>query len=137
MKGLASEALVVGFIALVVLGAGCQQQEVPGEQKSRLIAAENMQLKKDIARRDEAIEALKARHEKEMAKQQEQLTKCLERKEALEKRRQQNVKEQVESVLAVVVDENAKLREEIKELKAQIKQLQEEAEVKEGSADTP
>ena len=137
MKGLASEALVVGFIALVMFGAGCQQQEAPGEQKSRLIAAENMQLKKDIARRDQEMEALKARHEKEMAKQQEQLTKCLERKEALEKRRQQNVKEQVESVLAVVVDENAKLREEIKELKAQIKLLQEQTEVKEGPADTP
>jgi cell division protein FtsB len=40
-------------------------------------------------------------------------------------------------VLAVVVDENAKLREEIKELKAQIKQLQEQTEVKEGPAGTP
>ena len=137
MKGLASEALVVGFIALVVLGAGCQQGEVPGEQKSRLIAAENIQLKKDIARRDQEIEALKVQHDKEMAKQQEQLTKCLERKEALEKRLQQNIKEQVDSVLAVVVDENAKLREEIRELKAQIKQLQEQTEVKAGPADTP
>ena len=137
MKGLASEALVVAFIALVVFGAGCQQQEVPGEQKSRLIAAENIQLKKDIARRDQEIEALKVQHDKEMAKQQEQLTKCLERKEALEKRLQQNIKEQVDSVLAVVVDENAKLREEIREMKAQIKQLQEQTEVKAGPADTP
>jgi predicted nucleic acid-binding Zn-ribbon protein len=134
MKGFVSKALVL-VISVSLFCASCQQsprpasslskgrlsaEELPGEKKTRLIVAENMQLRQDLARRDDEIAKLNIRHEKEMKQQQEQLAKCLEAKEALEKQLRQNLKEQVESVLTTLVEDNAKLREEIKQLKAEI-----------------
>jgi predicted nucleic acid-binding Zn-ribbon protein len=140
MKGFVSKALVL-VISVSLFCASCQQSPgpasslskgrlsaedlpagagLPGEKKTRLIVAENMQLRQDLARRDDEIAKLNIRHEKEMKQQQEQLAKCLEAKEALEKQLRQNLKEQVESVLTTLVEDNAKLREEIKQLKAEI-----------------
>ena len=113
--------LVIGIVALFC--ASCRQQELPGEKKSRAIAAENMQLKQDLARRDQEIAKLKAQYEKQMKQQQAELAKCVQRKEALEKQLQQNVKEQVEGVVTTVVEENAKLQQEIKTLKAEIEKM--------------
>jgi chromosome segregation ATPase len=137
MKGLILRALALTIGAFIVLGAGCQTQESPDAKKSRLIAAENMRLEKELAQRGRDIERLKTQHDKEMKQQQEQLTKCLERKAALEKQLQENVKEQVESVLTAVVEENAKLQQEIKALKAQIEKLQEPIEAKPKPVETP
>ncbi len=123
MKGLILKALALTVGVFVVLGAGCQTQESPDAKKSRLIAAENMRLEKELAQRGKEIERLKTQHDKQMKQQQEQLTKCLERRAALEKQLQENVKEQVESVLTAVVEENAKLQQEIKQLKAEIEKL--------------
>lgn len=127
---------VLVIAAGILFCASCREQQLPGEKKSRLIAAENMQLRQDLARREDEIAKLKTQHEKEMKQQQEQLVKCLEKKAALEKQLKESVKEQVESVLTAVVEENAKLREEIKALKAQIEKLQEKVEVKR-PAETP
>ena len=136
--------LLLAIGVVVLFCASCQQspgrlsaEELPGEKKTRLIVAENMQLKQELARREDEIARLKIRHEKEMKQQQEQLTKCLEAKEALEKQLRQNLKEQVESVLNTVVDENAKLREEIKQLKAEIEKLRKQAQVKPVPAEVP
>jgi nitrogen fixation/metabolism regulation signal transduction histidine kinase len=110
----------VFFLAIcvaIVTCAGCQEQELPSDKKSRAIAAENMQLKKELKQRDEKIEQLKKQYDKQLQQQQKQSAKCLKQKEALEKQLQKNVKDQVDDVLATVIDENTKLREEIKKLK--------------------
>lgn len=116
-KGL---ALAVGIV--VILVAGCGQQEPPSVRKSRAIAAENMQLRKQLEQSSKEIEGLNELHGKEMKGQQEAFAKCLEEKESWKTKSQQNVREQVKGVLDAVMEENAKLREENEKLKAQIEE---------------
>jgi len=113
--------LVIGVA--IALGAGCQEQGLPSGKKCRLIAAENVQLKKELEQCDKEIERLKKLHDEEIKQQEDLLTKCLQEKETWKQKAQQNIKEQVDSVLAAVVDENTKLREEIKNLKAELDEL--------------
>jgi septal ring factor EnvC (AmiA/AmiB activator) len=127
MKGPARKAsvLVGGFVVLLI--AGCGQQEPPSVKQSRAIAAENIELRKQVARLNREIEKLKEQHEKEIKKQEKLLTQCDQDKEAWKKKAQQNIRSQVAPVLDAVMDETAKLREENTRLKAQIEQLQKEA----------
>jgi hypothetical protein len=111
--------LVVSVVVIMSI-AGCEEQELPSAKKSRLIAAENMQLKKDLERRSKEIEGLKELIDKEIQKQEELLAKCLEEKETWKEKARQNVRNQVKGVLDTVIEENAKLRRENEELKAQI-----------------
>ncbi|UCG59309.1 MAG: hypothetical protein JSU70_07320 [Phycisphaerales bacterium] len=113
--------LLVSIVAVII--AGCQEEELPSTKKTRLIVAENIRLKKDLASREKEIERLNTLHARQIKRQQEELAKCVQQKEALEARLQQNIKKQVSGVLTSVLDENAKMREEITALKAQIEKL--------------
>jgi len=117
MKEQIPKALFLAICVAIVTCAGCQEENLPSDKMSRAVAAENIQLKKELKQRDEKIERLKKQYEKQIQQQKEQLAKCLKQKEALEKQLQKNVKDQVDDVLATVIDENAKLREEVKKLK--------------------
>jgi len=127
MKEPIQKIFILAIGVAIVSSAGCQEQGLSSEKKSRLIAAENVQLKKEIEQHDKEIEKLKKLHDEEIERQEELLTRCLQEKESWKQKAQQNIKEQVDSVLAAVVDDNAKLREEIKNLKAQIEKLKTEA----------
>jgi len=126
------EAVRKGFVLVVsvvviMLIAGCEEQQLPSEKKSRAIAAENMQLKKDLERRSKEIEGLKDLHDREIKKQEKLLAKCLEDKETWKEKSRQSVRNQVKGVLDTVIEENAKLRRENEELKAQIEKLKAKA----------
>ena len=123
MKGLTQKALVLTIGVVIVVGVGCQEAEAPSTKKARLIASENMQLKKQLEQRDSQIEKLKREHDKEIKQREEQIAECLEQKQTLQKRSRENIQEQVDEVLATVVEENAQLRQEISKLKAQIEEL--------------
>jgi len=113
--------LIVGCTAIFI--TGCGPKEPPGVKQSRAIAAENIELRKQIERFNREIESLKEQHEK----QEKLLAQCEQDKDALKKKAQQNIRSQVAPVLDAVVNETAKLREENTKLKAQIEQLQKEA----------
>ncbi len=117
-------------VAIIILSVGCQEENLPSEKKSRIIAAENMKLKKELEQRDETIERLKKQHEEQIQQQKELLAECLKQKGTLEKQLQQNVKEQIDEVLANVIEENAKLRDQIKKLKAHIEKIEAELEAR-------
>ncbi len=123
MKGLAQKALVLAIGVVIMVGVGCQEGEVPSTKKARLIASENMQLKKQLEQRDSEIEKLKSEHDRQIKLREEQTAKCLQQKQALQKKLQEDIQERVDEVLAAVVEENARLQEEIGELKAQIEEL--------------
>ena len=125
MKRPVQKALVLA-VGVVVLIAGCGAPEPPSVKKSRLIAAENRQLREELEQRSKEIEKLKERHDREMKEQEEVLAKCLEEKETWKKKSQESIRDQVKGVLDVVVEENAKLREENEGLKAQIEELKAE-----------
>ena len=127
MKGQARKVFVIAIGFVAMLTAGCGQQEPPGVKQSRAIAAENIELRKQVERLSREIEKLKEPHEKEIKKQEKLLAQCRQDQETWKKKAQQNIRSQVEPVLDAVMDETAKLREENTKLRAQIEQLQQEA----------
>jgi len=114
--------IAIGFVAM--LTAGCGQKEPPSVKQTRAIAAENIELRKQVERLSREIEKLKEQHETENNKQEKLLAQCRQDQEAWKKKAQQNIRSQVAPVLDAVVDETAKLREENTKLRAQIEQLQ-------------
>jgi hypothetical protein len=132
--------LAVGIVVGIMLITGCEEEEklsattkldeAPDAKRSRLIAVENAQLKKQI-------EELKSLHASEMEKQQNLhakererqkrlLDNCLREKGVLEEMSKKGVENYMQNILGPVVDENAKLKEEIKTLKTQIEKLKTE-----------
>ncbi len=114
--------LAIGAIVAVTLFAGCQEENQSDAEssitRSKLIAAQNIQLKKQIERQ-------KYLHDKEIRKQKELLDKCLEEKKALGiQAGKALLEEMMGHVLTGVTEENAELREENQSLKSQIKMLQ-------------
>jgi hypothetical protein len=124
MKVSARRTLVIVVGIAVIMTIGCGPQEPPNVKKARGIAAENIELRKELDLRNKEIETLKARHGKELDEQKKLLASCLEEKEALESKSRQNIRSQVKGVLDTVLEENKKLREENAKLKAQIEELQ-------------
>ncbi len=86
--------LIVG-IALMLIGGCVGQNEPPSVKKSRTIAAENIELRKELAQSSKEIEKLKERHGKELNEQEKLLADCLQEKEALKKKSRQNIRSQV------------------------------------------
>jgi hypothetical protein len=117
-------ALVLLCSCAIMLIAGCGQPETPNVKKARAIAAENIELRKELDRRNNEIETLKTQHGKELAEQKKLLAECLKEKESLKEKSRQNIRSQVKGVLHTVLEENKKLRDENARLKAQIEELQ-------------
>ena len=136
MKKHIQTAFIMAVSVIAVLSAGCQEEELASEKKSRLIAAENIRLQKEIDLRDTEIERLKQLHLEELEKQQEQLAQCQKQTQTWREKAQANIKEQVDSVLTTVMNENAKLREEVDNLIAQIKKLKEKTKIEEKPLET-
>ncbi len=125
MKRPASKEFVLVISIAVMLMAGCGgQNELPSVKKSRTIAAENIELRKELAQNSKEIEKLKEQHSKEIDEQTKLLQTCLQEKDALKKKSRQNIRSQVKGVLDTVLEENKKLREENSKLKAHIEELQ-------------
>jgi hypothetical protein len=124
MKKPAHKTIILIISIAIMLTAGCGPQEPPSIKKSRTIAAENIELRKQLAQSSKEFEILKKHHSKEINKQKDLLEICLQEKEALKKKSQQNIRNQVKGVLDTILEENQKLREENARLKAQIEELQ-------------
>jgi cell division septum initiation protein DivIVA len=124
MDGPARKTFVTVVSVAAMLIGGCGGQESPSVKQGRALAAENIELRKQLEQRSAEIEKLTQRHSEELKKQQSLLEKCEQESQAWKTKAQQNIRDQVKGVLDTVVDENAKLREESKALKAQIEELQ-------------
>lgn len=111
--------LALAIASLVGLGSGCQNNETPEAKQARLIAAESLQLKKQLADREAEMARLKADHTRTIEQLQMQLTACQKRIESLEKDLQKGIAQRVDSVMGTVMAENARLRKELEMLKAQ------------------
>ena len=125
MKRQALKAFVLIIVFAVTLTGGCGgQNEPPDVKKSRTIAAENIELRKELDRRSREIKKLKGQHIRESNEQKQLLEECLKEKEIWKQKSQQNIRSQVKGVLDTVLEENKKLRDENARLKAQIEELQ-------------
>lgn len=113
--------LAVGIV--MVLIAGCGEQQLPSEKKSRLIAVENAKLKKEIAQRDLNIESLKSRHTKDVKQREQQLTECRKRVEDCKEDLRGKIEKRMDGVFGTMMEESAKVQAENKRLKAEIAEL--------------
>lgn len=110
MKKITAKIIILA-IAGTVLVTGCEEENQISEKKGRLIAVENVQLKKELAQCREEI------------KRQEKLVeKCLQDKENLATTMQESIEKAKEDVLSDF-EENVKLRQENEDLKAEIAKL--------------
>ena len=101
-------------VIAILWGTGCQESDATQIRRARLVANENLQLKKQLKEKDDQIENLKKEIEKiesEMAQKEEQSgetsLKTLQMLVESEKRAEE---------LAI---ENRKLKEELEKLKAE------------------
>ncbi len=124
MKKTARDIFVLAVCVVVMLIAGCGNQEPPSVKKSRLIAVENMRLTKELGQRSKEIERLNELHNKEIKKQEKLLAECVQEKESWKQKARQNVRNQVKDVFDAVMEQNAKLRDENEKLKAQVEKIQ-------------
>ncbi len=112
--------LVLVFMAIL---AGCQEEEqqeqTANPKQAKLVAAENIQLKKDLAARDAEIE-----------KQKALLVTCEEEKEKLNKSLNQNSENLVETLMESMDKDTQNINIENQELKKQVEELKKQLETK-------
>lgn len=106
-----------------MLVGGCGQKEAPDFKQTRAIAAENIELQKELDRQDARFANLKREYDKELEKQRDLLEKCQKERDEWKTKAKNNVREQVQGVLDSVMADNARLREENAKLKAQLEEL--------------
>jgi len=99
--------LVVSIVFVITLVAGCGEQELLSTRKSRLIAVENRQLKK------------------ELEDQKKLLGKCLQEKKDSEEQIHKSIKDLADNAFKDF-EENVRLREENKKLEARVKEVERE-----------
>jgi thiamine kinase-like enzyme len=113
--------LVVSIIAVLLFG--CSESQTNNEKRNRIIAAENIKLRKDLEQRDLEIAKLKESYDEELEEQIKLLAELQRQVKALQEKSKQNVRNQVQGVLDAVIEENAKLRQENEDLKNRLETL--------------
>jgi predicted nuclease with TOPRIM domain len=121
MTGTTRTILCLSVCAIVTLLAGCDEGPVASQKQERLYAAENMELKKQIA-------SLQEKSAKELAAKQQELDKCNQDKTTLNERLNENTRKAIEQSLMPTLmervhqltDENTHLKSRIKELEKQV-----------------
>jgi len=126
MRTLSGRIVPAVMFALVTVLAGCQQPQTPNEKQARLLAAENLQLKKQLADQQAKLASLQKQQTQRIQQQEEELSKCRARAEQLQKDLEKGIGERVRDVTAKVMDENASLRKQIESLQARLKKLKAE-----------
>jgi outer membrane murein-binding lipoprotein Lpp len=128
MKRSANEAFVLGIVVVTIWITGCAQPEPMNVKMSRVIAAENMQLKEDLRKSDWEIKNLKELHAEQVDKLEKLIEEYKGQVKIWEEKSRQNIRNQVKDILDVVLERNAELREEIKALKEDNEKLKTELE---------
>jgi phage shock protein A len=124
MKRPVQGVIISVFAVLVAVGGGgCYQQQSQGIKRTKLIAAENMRLKKELTELEEEIKRLKRLHQEQLVEKQNRLNQCQKEKQAWQEKAQKNIQNQVTDVLDVVMGDIKKLRQENEKLKAMFEQF--------------
>ena len=123
MRALFHKELIVVIGIVFVLISGCSEPESMNVKMSRIVAAENMELKEELRQQDWEIKSLKEQHEQQINNLEDTVAGLKEQVKALAEKSKQNVRDQVEGVLDVVVEQNAQLKAMNERLKEEIEQL--------------
>lgn len=102
--------LAVGIVVIMLI-AGCEEANVSNAKKSRLIADENIRLKKELEQCGREIE-----------KQKKLLEECLQGKKVAEERADKGVEDLMNNILKDIIKDNRELREENEKLKRELEE---------------
>ncbi|MBN2183008.1 MAG: hypothetical protein JW715_13945 [Sedimentisphaerales bacterium] len=127
MKRSVLKSLVLVCV-IVVSFAGCTQQEPMSVKMTRLVAAENMELKEELRKLDWELETQKELHEQKVAELEKVIQEYKEKIRAWQEESRRNVRKQVEDVVDNLVARNTELQKEIESLKAENQKLRAELE---------
>jgi chromosome segregation ATPase len=109
-------------VAGLLVGGGCQQMETPSVKRARLIAAQYLEVQKELADLEAKIEKLKAEYTQQIQEKEAQIAAYRRKVEALQVEVQQAISERVSQVTAAVLEDNAKLKKEVESLRVQLEQ---------------
>jgi hypothetical protein len=147
--------LAVGVLAVAVLTAGCQEEQSrtstmsndqmsspsDAERMSKLVAAENLDLKKKLAEQEQRhtreMQQQRAPLDKEIRNKQRLLDSCLQQKKSLEELSRDGVESYMSNIVGPLVDESQKLRKENDALKVQVQNLQGQIDMLRAETGTP
>jgi predicted nuclease with TOPRIM domain len=114
-KFLVFAAITTSVITLSLVG--CQEANQAGSQKTRQIAAENIELKKQLDECNNKLEQEKAR-----------LEDCIQQKEKIQKASSEEDRELLTALIERFEKESQQLTEENEKLKAEIQELKKQLE---------
>ena len=123
MRTHAQKGIILVFVAAITVAAGCQESQTPSEKKSRVIAAQNIELQKQLAQRDKQIDDLKAQYAARIGLEQKKLADCQKQTADCKEQLKQGMEEKVNEILVASIEESAKIRQENTALKAEIAEL--------------
>ena len=118
------KALALLFLAALICSAGCQEAQTPSEKQSKLIAAQNIELEKQVAARDEKIGNLEVQYAARIGLEKKKLAACQKQTAACQEKLRDNMSKKMEEMLVPTLNEAAKLRSENKKLRAKIAELE-------------
>lgn len=116
--------LIFVFLTALIVTAGCQEAQTPNEKQSRLIAARNIELEKQIAAKDKEIENLKAQYAVRLGLEQKKLADCKKASAAFQEELKQDRAKEMDDMLVPTLNRLAELRDENEKLQARIKELE-------------
>jgi vacuolar-type H+-ATPase subunit I/STV1 len=117
-------AVVVSIIFCVCI-CGCEEQSLtPDSKKARLVASENIELKKQLEQCRQDLAKEKELREKEVQEAKAQVEKYQEQIRKLQGQSTAYLQQQIESFVGALVEETAKLKAENDLLKERIKELE-------------
>ena len=118
------KALILLFLAALVCSAGCQEAQNSSEKQSRLVAARNIELEKQLAARDKEIGNLKAQYAASLELEQKNLADCRKKTAECQEELKRDRSGDMNEMLIPTLNQLAKLREENEKLQAKIDELE-------------
>ncbi len=137
MKELVLKYFILIFGIIIVLTAGCVQQDPMSVKMSRIVAAENLKLKEDLRQRDWEIESLKEANQQQVDRLEKTIAEYKEQIRTWQEESRRNVRKQVEDVADNVIARNSILQKEIEALKEENIRLQKELEQQKKESASP
>lgn len=128
------QVFVFVFMAGLICSSGCQEAQTPSEKQSRLIAAQNIELEKQLAARDKEIGNLKAQYSARLGLEQKKLADCKKDTANCREELKRDRSEDMDQMLIPTLNQLAELRDENVQLKAKIKELEKKLNIPEEPA---
>lgn len=118
------KALALLFLAALVCSAGCQEAQNSSEKQSRLVAARNIELEKQLAARDKEMGNLKAQYAASLELEQKNLADCRKKSAECEEKFKEDWNKKIMEMVVPTQDKAAQLQMQNLMLQAKIDELE-------------